>query len=182
MTFLELILIGVGLSMDAAAVSISNALAYPRLSRRAKCSMPVLFGLFQGLMPMLGYAAGGLCAYFIQQYAGYVTFFILAFIGGKMILDALHCDGEGPCAPKFTLRVVVMQAVATSIDAFAVGVGLCAVDVSLWLAVPVIALTTFFCCCAALLLGRRFGRLLGAKATIFGGLILVLIGIKALFV
>ena len=89
MSIFETILLGIGLSMDACAVCISNALVYPVLSGRAKRSMPLCFGFFQGVMPLIGYWAGTFCAQFIRLYAGSVTFFILCFIGGKMILDLL---------------------------------------------------------------------------------------------
>ena len=85
----ELFFLGLGLSMDAAAVSISNTLAYPHLKWKAKLSMPLLFALFQGIMPILGYYASGIFATFIDTYAGFVTFFILCFIGGKMIIKRM---------------------------------------------------------------------------------------------
>ena len=100
----ELFFLGLGLSMDAAAVSISNTLAYPHLKWKAKLSMPLLFALFQGIMPILGYYASGIFATFIDTYAGFVTFFILCFIGGKMIIDVFYQTDEAVSVPRYTWR------------------------------------------------------------------------------
>lgn len=180
MSILEIIFIGVGLSMDAAAVSISNGIAFPNMERRFKILMPVFFGLFQGVMPLLGYFAGGLFADIIQKYAGIVTFVILGFIGGKMIYDGVK--GEEDEEPdKFGLGVLISQSIATSIDAFAVGVSFVAGSVNIFSAAPVIAVTTFLFSIFAMMLGKKVGEMLGSKAQIFGGAVLAFIGIKALF-
>ena len=177
----ELFFLGLGLSMDAAAVSISNTLAYPHLKWKAKLSMPLLFALFQGIMPILGYYASGVFATFIDTYAGFVTFFILCFIGGKMIIDVFYQTDEAVSVPRYTWRQGGIQAIATSLDAFAVGISLRAAYVPLGTACPIIALVTFACCGISMLLGERFASFLGNKATILGGLLLIAIGIKALW-
>lgn len=183
MSIIETILLGIGLSMDACAVCISNALAYPSLSGRAKRSMPLCFGFFQGLMPLIGYWAGTFCAQFIRLYAGSVTFFILCFIGGKMILDSFSAkkEEEARLTPSFTFSMLLLQAVATSLDALAVGIGFCAMEVSLCRSAFLIACTTFFCCLSSVSLGSRVGRFLSGKATVLGGILLILLGIKSLF-
>ena len=104
MGIIELFFLGLGLSMDAAAISISNTLAYPHLKWKAKLSMPVLFALFQGIMPILGYYASGIFATFIDTYAGFVAFFILCFIGGKMIIDVVYQTDEAVSIPQYTWR------------------------------------------------------------------------------
>lgn len=180
MGILEIIMIGIGLSMDAAAVSISNGIAYPCLDKKFKLLMPTFFGLFQGLMPLLGYFAGGLFADIIQKYAGIVTFVILGFIGGKMIVDGIKCE-ECECCGNFTLGLLFSQAIATSIDAFAVGVSFVAESVNIFFASPVIAVTTFIFSILAMIIGKKVGDILGSKAQIFGGIVLAFIGIKALF-
>ena len=178
---IELLFLGLGLSMDAAAVSISNTLAYPHLTWPTKLRMPLLFGLFQGLMPALGYLASGLFAGFIDAYAGSVTFFILCFIGGKMIIDIFY-PKDGPISvPRFTWLQGCLQAVATSLDAFAVGISLRACSVPLGTACPIIAFVTFICCTISLFLGERFASFLGNKAAVLGGLLLIALGLKALF-
>lgn len=181
MTLVEIVLLGVALAMDAFAVTISNTFAYMGNSRLRNLAMPVMFGLFQGLMPCIGFFLGRLVSDIISQYAGIITFVILAFIGGKMIWDAFHEDEEESSVQVLTLPVLVLQAIATSIDALAVGVSFAALSVNIWSSAGIIALTTALCCGIALLVGRRFGNALGERATIIGGVVLILIGLKSLF-
>ena len=188
---LEIIVLGVALSADAFAVTISNTFVYASESRSRLMLMPLMFGLFQGLMPVAGYLLGGLAAEVIETYAGVITLVILGLVGGNMIREgvcALRDPGEqggpeepgaGPVARRLTLVTVLAQAIATAIDAFAVGVSLRAQAVSVVVAAPVIALTTFLCCVAALALGRKLGEVLGDRAQVAGGIVLVLIGLKA---
>lgn len=143
--------------------------------------MPVFFGAFQGLMPLLGFFAGSLVAEVIERYAGIVAFVILSFVGGKMIWDAFHKEEDGDVDDKtLTIGSLFVQAIATSIDAFAVGVSFVGMGVEPLSASGIIALTTFVCTCLALVVGRTFGGKLGEKATVVGGVVLILIGIKAL--
>lgn len=188
---LEIIVLGVALSADAFAVTISNTFVYASESRSRLMLMPLMFGLFQGLMPVAGYLLGGLAAEVIETYAGVITLVILGLVGGNMIREgvcALRGAGEqggpeepgaGPVARRLTLVTVLAQAIATAIDAFAVGVSLRAQAVSVVVAAPIIALTTFLCCVAALALGRKLGEVLGDRAQVAGGVVLVLIGLKA---
>lgn len=191
MGLLEIIVLGVALSADAFAVTISNTFVYASESRSRLMLMPLMFGLFQGLMPVAGYLLGGLAAEVIETYAGVITLVILGLVGGNMIREgvcALRGAGEqdgpeepgaGPVARRLALVTVLAQAIATAIDAFAVGVSLRAQAVSVVVAAPVIALTTFLCCVAALALGRKLGEVLGDRAQVAGGVVLVLIGLKA---
>lgn len=191
MGLLEIIVLGVALSADAFAVTISNTFVYASESRSRLMLMPLMFGLFQGLMPVAGYLLGGLAAEVIETYEGVITLVILGLVGGNMIREgvcALRGAGEqdgpeepgaGPVARRLTLVTVLAQAIATAIDAFAVGVSLRAQAVSVVVAAPIIALTTFLCCVAALALGRKLGEVLGDRAQVAGGIVLVLIGLKA---
>ncbi|MDR0347003.1 MAG: manganese efflux pump MntP family protein [Coriobacteriales bacterium] len=187
MGIFEIVLIGLALSMDAFAVTISNVFCFPDAPPKKLLAMPLLFGLFQGLMPLLGYFAGGFAADFIDAYAGIISLAILGFIGGKMIRDgliALKADTSPSCpsphdAKGLQLRMLLPQAIATSIDAFVVGVGFLAGGANIALTSPIVALTTAACCTVALLLGKRFGVLLGDRAQIAGGVVLVLIGLRA---
>ena len=181
MTFIELFLIALGLSMDAAAVSLTNGVVCCPLSLDKKLAIPLCFGLFQGLMPLLGYLTGSLFAQWMDRYAGIICFLILGTIGGKMIYEGFLKQDTKPKSENLTYKVLLLQAIATSIDAFAVGVGFCAAKVLLLPAVSIIAVITGVCCMLALLLGRSFGCILGNKGEIFGGSILLLIGIKSLF-
>lgn len=191
MGLLEIIVLGVALSADAFAVTISNTFVYASESRSRLMLMPLMFGLFQGLMPVAGHLLGGLAAEVIETYAGVITLVILGLVGGNMIREgvcALRGAGEqdgpeepgaGPVARRLTLVTVLAQAIAAAIDAFAVGVSLRAQAVSVVVAAPIIALTTFLCCVAALALGRKLGEVLGDRAQVAGGIVLVLIGLKA---
>ena len=187
---LEIILLGVALSADAFAVTISNTFVYASESKRRLVLMPVMFGLFQGLMPLLGYFVGGLAAEVIERYAGIITLVILGIVGGNMIregAEALLHPGEdeaehaGPVAKRLTMVTILAQAFATAIDAFAVGVSLRAQAVNIVVAASIIALTTFVLCLAALAMGRKLGEVLGDRAQVAGGSVLVLIGLKAFF-
>ena len=191
MVLLEIIVLGVALSADAFAVTISNTFVYAGESRSRLMLMPLMFGLFQGLMPVAGYLLGGLATEVIETYAGVITLVILGLVGGNMIREGVCArrgageqggpeePGAGPVARRLTLVTVLAQAIATAIDAFAVGVSLRAQAVSVVVAAPVIALTTFLCCVAALALGRKLGEVLGDRAQVAGGIVLVLIGLKA---
>lgn len=182
MSFLEILLVGVGLSMDAVAVCITNRMVFRSATRRQLLAMPLFFGVFQGLMPALGFFAGNLFSQFISRFSGPLILVILGTIGGKMIYDGFHQEsGQTGVNTIFTYRLLTLQAVATSIDAFAVGVGFGALQVAVLPAVLTIGCTTFVLSLGALLLGKKFGELLGAKAHLFGGAVLVLLGVKALF-
>lgn len=178
MSIWEIIAVGLGLSMDAAAVALCNSMAYRNTHKAWRFALPASFGLFQGLMPVLGYFLGSLFSGFVSRYAGVVTLVILAFIGGNMIKGAFEsqCD---ECSSVLTLKSLFLQSVATSIDAFAVGVSFYAMRVNLVLASPVIAATTFCCSLFAMLLGRKLGDKFGKNAEIAGGVVLILIGIKS---
>lgn len=191
MTLLEIIVLGVALSADAFAMTISNTFVYASESKRRLVLMPVMFGLFQGLMPLLGYFVGGLAAEVIERYAGIITLVILGIVGGNMIregAEALLHPGEdeaehaGPVAKRLTMVTILAQAFATAIDAFAVGVSLRAQVVNIVVAASIIALTTLVLCLAALAMGRKLGEVLGDRAQVAGGIVLVLIGLKAFFV
>lgn len=182
MHFLDIFLIGVALSMDAFAVSISNTLIYKHYSSLA---MALAFGLFQGLMPLTGYFTGSFFAAFINRYAGLISLIILGFIGGKMIFDSFRKDEKDNCKKdRLTYKILLLQAIATSIDAFAVGVSFVGVSfmgslLNIFTASSLIALTTFALSLAAIFVGKRAGNLFGSKPELVGGIILVIIGLKA---
>ena len=180
----ELFFLGLGLSMDAAAVSISNTLAYPHLKWKAKLSMPLLFALFQGIMPILGYYASGIFATFIDTYAGFVTFFILCFIGGKMILEAVKEWNEEDIVEvkdqPLDHRNMFVLAVATSIDALAVGITFAFLDTPILEAITIIGITTMIISIVGVVIGNYFGGKYKHKAELVGGIILVLLGVRIL--
>lgn len=179
MGFLEIFLIGVGLSMDAAAISMSNAMVHGKEKARL-FEMAAMFGIFQGLMPLLGFFLCGIFSDVIARMGKILVMLILGFIGGKMLIDGFSRE-EQITSSKFTHGVILAQAAATSIDAFAVGVGFRAESVEIFSASVIIAVTTFFIALAAVAIGKRFGDMLGKKAELLGGAILVAIGIKSVF-
>lgn len=186
MSVIEIVVLGFALAMDAFAVTLSNAFCYKGASLARLFALPIAFGVFQGLMPLVGFFLGGIVGDIIETYAGIVTLVILGIIGGNMIkegVSALRSPGASCSleAERLTAGVILMQSVATSIDAFAVGVSLRAVNVDIAVSAAIIALTTCACCFVALGLGKRFGSVLGDKAQIVGGVVLVLIGLKAMF-
>ena len=193
MGILDVILIGIGLSMDAVAVSVSNGIADSKMKWRKILLIAGTFGLFQGVMPFLGYLLGSVFARFISMIAPYLAFALLGFIGGKMVFEAIRdmkkpkeMEAEEKPKSKLTLGVLLMQAVATSIDAFAVGVNMACYESSGNMALPVylaciiIASITFVLCVIAVLVGKKTGDVFSDKATLIGGAILVIIGIKML--
>lgn len=182
MTVFDILLISVGLAMDAAAVSMTNGMVYRNLRKRTYAAMPIFFGLFQAVMPVLGFYAGGIFASIITRFSGIVIFIILGIIGGKMIKEGIDDLKEHEtCADKLmTLKVLLFQSVATSIDAFAVGIGFSAAGIGIWTPAAIIGIATAVIVVAAILIGRKFGDMLGCRAEILGGVILVIIGIKAL--
>ncbi len=174
--------LGVALAMDAMAVTLSNTLCEPDMPRSKKYAMPVLFALFQMGMPIAGFFGGMLIAPLIEAYAGIVSFAILAFVGGKMLVEAVRELREPEaCAPtRLTWGELAMESVATSIDAFVVGVSLAASGANIALYGAMIGITTFACCLFVLQLGKRLGEQFGARAQVAGGVVLILIGLKAL--
>ena len=180
---LSVILIGISLSMDAFAVSVTNGIAMRPFKTGYALWHGLYFGTFQFLMPLAGYILGSTVSGYVTAIGPYVSFALLAFIGGKMIWDAvkeLRAPEACPVGRAFSYKLMVVQAFATSIDALAVGVSFAALDVNIAAAASFIACVTFVCCLAGHLLGKKFGSWLGGKAEIFGGVILVCIGAKIL--
>ncbi len=187
MSVIEMILLGVGLAMDAVAVSITNGMVYGNITRAKYVSMPVLFGLFQLMMPVAGYYAGSLFGEFLKEHSGLVVLIILGVIGARMIIEGLKKlvsgvdDSVASAGRDLSFATVLLQAVATSIDAFAVGVGLRAADANMWITVCIIGIVTAVLVTAALFAGKKLGQLLGKYSEIAGGAILLAIGIRAFF-
>ena len=181
MSTVEILLIGIGLSMDAFAVAICKGLGMRRINYRHTFIIALFFGGFQALMPFLGWLLGSRFAQYITRYDHWIAFVLLAFIGGKMVWEALHEDPEEVCPqPRLDLKELFMLAVATSIDALAVGITFAFLQVNIWGAVSLIAATTFVLSVIGVWVGNRFGSRFQTKAEIAGGVILVLIGLKIL--
>ena len=180
MNLLEIIFIGLGLSMDAAAVSMTNGMVYSNMTKDKEAAMPIFFGAFQGIMPILGFYAGSLFEELITKYSGIVTLLVLGIIGVNMIREGFSKEEETNNKSVLTYKILFFQGIATSIDAFAVGVSFCAIGVNVFSSSAIIAITTFICSIISILIGKKFGDILGEKAQILGGVILILIGIKSM--
>lgn len=175
----ELFVIALGLSMDAFAVSICKGLSVKRCSVRHMLICGLYFGLFQGAMPLIGYLLGCQFESLVTAVAPYIAFGLLAFIGGNMIREALSGEDEA-CTDDFSVRAMVPLAIATSIDALAVGVSFAFLQVSIVPAVSFIAVITFTCCLFGVKIGSVFGNRYQARAEIFGGIVLIIMGAKIL--
>lgn len=178
---LEALVLGVALAMDAMAVTLSNLLCEPDMPTSKTLAMPVLFALFQMAMPIAGFFGGTLVAPLIEAYAGIVSLVILGFVGGKMIWEAVQELREPEQCPTthLTYPTIFFEAIATSIDAFIVGVSLAAAGANIVLYGAAIGITTLVCCLAVLALGRRLGAHFGPRAEVVGGIVLIIIGLRA---
>ena len=183
MGFLELLLIGVGLSMDAFAVAVCQGLCMPKLNLRHAAVIALFFGGFQALMPFAGWVLGAQFAGYIQHLDHWIAFGLLAFIGGKMVWEALSPkEEETACAVTVTLdyKQLLLMAVATSIDALAVGVTFAFLKVDILTAIGLIGVVTFVLSAVGVQIGNIFGSKFKSKAELAGGIVLVVMGLKIL--
>ena len=184
MTFIELFLIGVGLSMDAFAAAICQGLFMTRIKWGHALTVGLYFGGFQALMPFIGWMLGSQFADRIQQYDHWIAFILLVLIGGNMIREALSGDEEDTAQAETDLRLdhkkLFFMAIATSIDALAIGVTFAFLETAILPAIGIIGCTTFCISVAGVAVGCWFGARYKKRAEITGGAILVLLGIKIL--
>ena len=176
MDLLTILIIAVGLAMDCLAVSVAQGLAVKPSERPRPLLMALLFGLFQGGMPLIGYFAGSLFAAFFDTYAPWIALALLAFIGGKMVWESLHEKQE--TATGWRLSRLLILAVATSIDALATGVIFIPVPEMLWMGIGLIGLVSFLFSIAGYHVGKEMGRLFRLNLEMIGGIVLIGIGLK----
>lgn len=187
MGLVEVFLIGVGLSMDAFAVSVCKGLGMKRLEKGQLLVIAFFFGVFQAAMPLVGWFLGRQFESYITAVDHWIAFALLFVIGGKMLWEAFHGEGEecaectGGDSSDLDLKELTMLAVATSIDALAVGITFAFLGVDIITSVLVIGVTTFVLSGIGVVLGHQFGSRFEKPATILGGVVLVLIGFKILF-
>ena len=180
MSTTELFLIAVGLSMDAFAVSVCKGMAMDRIDRKQALALACSFGFFQAAMPLLGYFAGEQFLQAIKAVDHWIAFGLLAMVGGKMIHDAFHPEEE-ETGSSLTFAELLFLSVATSIDALAIGLTFSLLgDIAILPACGLIGITTFCLSLAGVLAGHLFGRRFEAGAQIFGGILLILLGLKIL--
>ena len=184
MTLLEIFLVGVGLSMDAFAVAICKGLAMPRVNRKQTLLIGLYFGVFQAVMPLTGWLLGSQFARHVTKMAPWIAFVLLAWIGGSMIRESLSEkeEEEKPEPAELRHKELFMLAIATSIDALAVGVSFSMVEltVPICAAAALIGCTTFAISVAGVFVGNLFGARYKNRAEFVGGAILILIGLKIL--
>lgn len=182
MFFFNSVLLGVGLAMDAFSVSLANGLSEPRMRRRKMVIIAGVFAFFQALMPMTGW----ICVHTIVQYfqsfekfIPWIALALLAFIGGKMLYEGIAGGGEDGQKPGVGAAALLIQGIATSIDALSVGFTIADYDfLTALLAAIIIAAVTFIICMGGLVIGRKAGTRMAGKASILGGVILIFIGLE----
>lgn len=178
MSILELFILAVGLSMDAFAVSVCKGLSLGKIKPKHMCIAGAWFGGFQALMPLIGYFLGSFFAEMIEKYDHWVAFVLLAIIGGNMIKESF--DKDEKVDSSMDVKSMLLLAIATSIDALAVGVTFAFLQVQIVPAVSFIGVITFIFSAVGVKIGSLFGTKYKSKAELFGGIVLVLIGIKIL--
>jgi len=184
MNLAEIFAIAIGLSMDAFAVAVASSVTIGRVNRRQIFRFGFHFGLFQAMMPVIGWMAGMSAAQYTKPCDHWIAFALLGFVGGKAVLDSLRKGGsakdkDAPGDPTRGLSLVIFS-VATSIDALAVGISLAAVNVTIWIPAVMIGVVTAALTVVGMAMGTRIGTRFGKKVEILGGLILIGIGLKIL--
>lgn len=180
--FFNSVLLGVGLAMDAFSVSLANGLNEPKMAKKKMCRIAGVFAIFQAVMPMLGW----ICVHTIAQYfrsfqkmVPWIALALLSLIGGKMLLEGIKNKDNQPKETQVGMAALLVQGVATSIDALSVGFTVAEYGPDkVFICVLIIAAVTFFVCIAGLILGKKFGTKLSNKASVLGGAILIVIGIE----
>ncbi len=180
MGIVEIIFIAIGLAMDAFAVSVCKGLSMKKMSWKKAIIIALYFGIFQALMPVIGYALGIGFEESIKFIDHWIAFCLLAFIGGNMIKEALSKEEDDNQNDDVNFKTMVVLAVATSIDALAVGVTFAFLNVNLIFAISIIGILTFIISLLGVKIGNVFGDKFEKKAELAGGIILILIGLKIL--
>lgn len=196
MTFVAIFLTGIGLSMDAFAVAIAKGMTLKKNLLKNAIKIGAFFGIFQALMPLIGWFFGKYFSGYIGSFANYIAFILLTIIGGKMVYESIkeirgdkNLNEEEIKEASIDLeenedlksKDLIILAIATSIDALAVGVGFAFLNVRIVPSIIIIGITTFVLCVIATLIGKKIGGILQKYAEIIGGVILIIIGIKMLF-
>lgn len=180
MSLIDILLIAVGLAMDAFAVALGVGALQVSSGPRPRFRLSFHFGLFQFLMPILGWAAGASVARLMSSFDHWVAFALLSFVGGRMIQSGLDADGESYATDPTRGRTLVMLSVATSIDALAIGLGLAMLEINIIYPSTIIGIVAAAFTLLGLQLGNRLGELIGKRMEVLGGGILIFIGLRIL--
>lgn len=181
MDLITLILIALGLAADAFAVSITNGIYSNKINKRSALYTGFIFGLFQALMPVIGFYLGKTFFAIIHRYQHWAALFLLGAIGINMLTEAMKNRNNTEEYKKediFNIKSLIVQGIATSVDAMAAGVSFAALEIHILPAALLIGIITFYCCFLGVYIGKIFGSLLGIRARFVGGIVLLLIGIK----
>ena len=182
MNYITLILLALGLSADAFAVSLTNGICSCRVNKKHMLLTGVIFGAFQGFMPILGYLLGNAFSVFASHFQHWIALFLLGSIGTNMIIDSVKArkNPDSPCSTLnlFTVKNLSIQGIATSIDALAAGISLAVLEFNIAASALLIGLITCAVCIIGVYIGRKFGSILGMQARLIGGGILIILGIK----
>ncbi len=177
--FVKSIFLGVALAMDACAVSMTNGLEEPKMRFPKVLFIALMFGIFQGGMPLIGYFVGHAVLKYIEMFIPWIALVLLLFLGIKMIIDGIKKKEETEELKKLTFLTIFIQAIATSIDALSVGFTFADYTNTMALVcVFIVAIVTTFICIVAVYIGKKFGSKLENKAVILGGIILIAIGLE----
>ncbi len=181
---LQIILIAIGLSMDAFAVAVCKGLSMRKINKKQTFFIALYFGGFQALMPTLGWLLGYQFLRYIEEFDHWIAFILLGFIGGKMLIEALRDQEDGVCPtemdPPLPHKELLLLAIATSIDALAVGVSFAVIGTPIFPSVIIIGIITFVLSIVGVVMGNLFGSFYKKGAEICGGVILILIGVHIL--
>lgn len=182
MFFFNSVLLGIGLAMDAFSVSLANGLNEPKMKKRRQCFIAGVFAFFQFIMPMAGFFCVHTVASFFgvfEKFIPWIALGLLGFIGGKMLIEGIKNKNEDAPLAAVSIGALMLQGVATSIDALSVGFTISEhTPFGAFLSCAIIAVVTFIICMAGLAIGKKFGTKLAGKASILGGSILIFIGIE----
>lgn len=180
--FINSVFLGVGLAMDAFSVSMANGLGEPGMRRKKMCGIAGVFAVFQAVMPLIGwFCVHTLIQYFvvIQKYIPWIALILLLFIGGKMLWDGLKNNGEEAADTRLGIAALLVQGIATSIDALSVGFTIASYGFLMaFVCAFIIAAVTFVICMAGLAIGKKCGTALSGRASVLGGVILIAIGVE----
>lgn len=179
MELFEIIFVGVGLAMDAFAVSVCKGLSMKKINWKKATIIALYFGIFQALMPVIGYFLGSSFSVLVEKVDHWIAFILLAIIGGNMIKESRDDELEKR-NDRVDFKTMIVLAIATSIDALAIGVTFAFLNVNLILSISIIGIVTFLLSLFGVVIGNKFGDKFQNKAELAGGIILIIIGLKIL--
>lgn len=180
MGIVAVILIALSLTIDTFAVSVTTGLLETKIKMWQGVRIAIIFAFLQAIMPVIGWFLGIQISHLINAYNHWIAFALLIIIGGKMLFDAFKKDEEKKPINPFDFKVIIGLGIATSIDALIIGVSFAFFEVNIWLAAFITGFFTYFVAMIGMLLGKKIGHLIGNKAEIVGGLVLIGIGVKIL--